>query len=225
MDLEAISEGDDTKRVCRLLQNCFDQFVSDDPHIASLWIEDGELLCGWEPLPPADHRCIHSMSNWQSSDPEPIPDAYGRRILRWGWQWDSTSYTGLDHDCGIDERRSRRVKETAEVFTPMPLALQMVAEIPREKRVDRSTTMLDPSCGDGNFLVSLLHELSKYHPPNHVLDTMIYGVDLQVDNVARAKQRLGVTPDRPAWQHVICADALGYDYELCPQDPRLRRRY
>lgn len=225
MDLETISEGDDTKRVCRLLQNCFDQFVSDDPHIASLWIEDGELLCGWEPLPPSDRRDIECMSNWKSSDPGPVLDAYGRRILRWGWQWDTTSYPGLDGDSGIEQRRENRVKETAEVFTPMPLALQMASEIPLNQREKKSVVMLDNSCGDGNFLVSVLHELSKYHPPNHVLDTMIYGVDLQADNVARAKQRLGVTPDRPAWQHIVCADGLEYDYEFCPQDPRLRRRY
>ena len=164
------------------------------------------------------------MSNWQSSDQEPIPDAYGRRILRWGWQWDSTSYPGLDHDCGIDERRSRRVKETAEVFTPMPLALQIVAEIPREKREDRSTTMLDPSCGDGTFLVSLLHELSKHHSATHVLDSMIYGVDIQNDNVRRARLRLGITPDMPGWEHIACADGLEYDFEFQPQDPRLRIR-
>lgn len=223
LDLDSINEGDDTRRVCRLLQKCFDQFVSDEPHIASLWIEDGDLLCGWEPLPPADHRSIEITDNWRCSDPEPRLDPYGGRILRWGWQWDSTSYPGLRNDCGLEERRMGRVGETAEVFTPMHLALKMVSDIPQEKKLDWSTTVLDNACGDGNFLVALLSELSKHHPANHVLDSMIHGVELQSDNVSRVKIRLGITPDRPSWEHLVCANGLEYDYSFRPQDPRLRR--
>ena len=41
----------------------------------------------------------------------------------------------------------------------------MVAEIPLEAKQDPYATFLDPSCGDGNFLVALLEELSKFHDP------------------------------------------------------------
>jgi type I restriction-modification system DNA methylase subunit len=115
-----------------------------------------------------------------------------------------------------EERGQKRVKQTGEVFTPMDLCLRMVKEIPLEKLQDPNATFLDNSCGDGNFLVALLKVLSKYHDPEHVLNNMVYGVDLMPDNVAEAKRRLGLKPEMPGWHHVVCADGLTYDYEFAP---------
>ena len=114
------------------------------------------------------------------------------------------------------QRGRDRVKKTAEVFTPMDLCLRMVKEIPITKLQDPDATFLDNSCGDGNFLVALFKVLSKYHDPEHVLNEMIYGVDLMFDNVEEAKRRLGLTDDMPGWHHVVCADGLTYDYEFAP---------
>ena len=114
------------------------------------------------------------------------------------------------------ERGRARVKKTAEVFTPMDLCLRMVSEIPEDKLKDPNAKFLDNSCGDGNFLVALLKVLSKYHDAKHVLNEMIYGVDLMPDNVAEAKRRLGLTPADAGWHHIVCADGLAYDYEFVP---------
>ena len=114
------------------------------------------------------------------------------------------------------QRGRERVKQTAEVFTPMDLCLRMVKEIPLEKLKDPDATFLDNSCGDGNFLVALFKVLSKYHDADHVLNNMIYGVDLMPDNVVEAKRRLGLTPEMPGWHHVVCANGLTYDYEFAP---------
>jgi hypothetical protein len=115
------------------------------------------------------------------------------------------------------QRGKARVKQTAEVFTPMDLCLRMVKEIPAEKLQDPNATFLDNSCGDGNFLVALFKVLSKYHDADHVLNNMIYGVDLMPDNIVEAKRRLGLTPEMPGWDHVVCADGLSYDYSFEPQ--------
>lgn len=112
------------------------------------------------------------------------------------------------------ERGKDRVKQTGEVFTPIDLCVKMIRTIPVEKLEDPSATFLDNSCGDGNFLVALVKVLSKYHDKDHVLDNMIYGVDLMPDNVARVKERLGIEPGRLAWDHIVCADGLTYDYEF-----------
>jgi type I restriction-modification system DNA methylase subunit len=113
-------------------------------------------------------------------------------------------------------RGKDRVKQTGEVFTPMDLCLLMVNSLPEEKLQDKNSVFLDNSCGDGNFLVALVKVLRKYHDRDHVLDRMIYGVDLMPDNVARAKERLGLKPGRPGWDHIVCADGLTYDYEFAP---------
>lgn len=121
------------------------------------------------------------------------------------------------------QRGEERVKATGEVFTPMPLARKMVAEIPEEKKRNPQATFLDPSCGDGNFLVALVEELSRYHDRNHVLNEMVYGVDLMADNVATAKERLGLLPDSEGWFHVVCADGTTYDYSFpSPKHPNGR---
>ena len=128
-----------------------------------------------------------------------------------------------DHD-GIEaevrkqqQRGADRVKATGEVFTPMPLCREMVADIPLETKQDPYATFLDNACGDGNFLVALLEELSKFHDPYWVVNHMIFGVDLMADNVATAKARLGLTPDQPGWFHIVCADFLEYDCKFpCP---------
>jgi type I restriction-modification system DNA methylase subunit len=112
------------------------------------------------------------------------------------------------------KRSKQRVKLTGEVFTPMELCRQMVREIPEEKLRDPNTTYLDNSCGDGNFLAALYEILTKEygHDGTHVLNHQLYGVDLMPDNISTIRDRLNIVPGTPAWDHVVCADALTYDY-------------
>lgn len=110
-----------------------------------------------------------------------------------------------------------RVKQTGEIFTPIDLCVKMIKQIPEEKLRDPTATFLDNSCGDGNFLVALVKVLSNYHDREHVVNNMVYGVDLMPDNVATAKERLGLTPDMAGWHHIVCADGLTYDYEFDPE--------
>lgn len=113
------------------------------------------------------------------------------------------------------QRGTARVKKTAEVFTPLDLCRRMVLDVPEDKLKDPSTTYLDNSCGDGNFLVTLLEVLTEVygHDRDHVLNNQLYGVDLMPDNIAEVKRRLGVREDHP---HFVCADALTYDYSFLP---------
>ena len=41
------------------------------------------------------------------------------------------------------------------------------------------------------------------------------------DNVDTIRDRLGLTPNMPGWYHVVCHDALTYDYsfEINPVEP------
>jgi len=118
------------------------------------------------------------------------------------------------------ERGIERVKKTAEVFTPLDLCKQMIRKVPEETLKDPNATYLDHSCGDGNFLVSLLEVLTEEygHERNHVLNNQLFGVDLMPDNIATVRDRLGIEPGTPAWDHIVCADALQYDYEFAPSE-------
>ena len=94
---------------------------------------------------------------------------------------------------GVD-RQSERVKATAEVFTPTALVIDIMKEmLDQDPEVFApGKTVLDPACGDGQFLVPvkwykvLVHGMFEQDALND-----IYGVDIMRDNVDLCKKRLG----------------------------------
>jgi hypothetical protein len=109
------------------------------------------------------------------------------------------------------ERSDERIKETQEVFTPMDLVESMIDEIPLEILKDPESTFLDNSAGSGNFIVALKNRLCNYHSEEHVINHMLYAVELMEDNHKELCERVGVSVDHP---HYVCADALEYDYSF-----------
>jgi hypothetical protein len=109
------------------------------------------------------------------------------------------------------DRSDARIDKTGEVFTPMELCMQMVNEISLEEIQDPESTFLDPSAGNGNFMVALKTKLLNYHSEQHILDHMLYAVELMEDNHKEMCERLGVGVDHP---HYVCNDALVYDYSF-----------
>jgi len=109
------------------------------------------------------------------------------------------------------ERSDERINATGEVFTPMELCRQMVSEIPESTLRDPTSTFLDPAAGSGNFLLALQTELLKYHELSHINDNMLFGVELMEDNYREMLDRLGIDESNP---HIVCANALEYDYSF-----------
>lgn len=106
------------------------------------------------------------------------------------------------------------MKTTGEVFTPVDLCLKIILEVPVSLLKNPDSRFLDNSCGDGNFLVALFKVLRKYHDVDYVLNEMIYGVDLMEDNVVICRSRLGLTEKMPGWNHIVCTDALTFNYDF-----------
>ena len=109
------------------------------------------------------------------------------------------------------ERSDERIKETQEVFTPMDLVESMIDDISLDILKDPNSTFIDNSAGCGNFLIALKNRLCQYHTEEHVLNHMIYAVEMMEDNHKELCSRLGVPVDHP---HYVCADALEYDYSF-----------
>lgn len=86
-------------------------------------------------------------------------------------------------------RTKDRIKSTGEVFTPLPLVDEILDKLPSEVwAVDK--TYLDPSCGDGNFLVRVIaYKIANGATTEEALSTT-YGVDLMSDNVKLCRQRV-----------------------------------
>ena len=109
------------------------------------------------------------------------------------------------------ERSDERIKETQEVFTPMELVESMIDDIDIQLLRDSKSTFIDNSAGCGNFLIALKNRLLEYHSEEHILNHMLYAVEMMEDNHKEMCQRLGVPIDHP---HYVCHDALTYDYSF-----------
>ena len=109
------------------------------------------------------------------------------------------------------ERSDERIDLTGEVFTPMELCNIMVDEIPLNILKNPKSTFLDNSAGSGNFLIALRERLKEYHSEEHIVNNMLYAVELMEDNHKEMCDRLGVEVDHP---HYMCHDALTYDYSF-----------
>ena len=108
-----------------------------------------------------------------------------------------------------------RIKKTGEVFTPTALVQEMLSQIPAENFADSTKTVLDPSCGNGQFLSeALIRKLENGIEFATALGS-IYGVDIMQDNVATCRDRLlcGLEQYRHIVEkNIVCADALSYDF-------------
>ena len=117
---------------------------------------------------------------------------------------------------GVD-RKQARVKATGEIFTPTPLVEKLLDEMPEELFKDPAKTVLDPSCGDGQFLASALYRKIENGIDFETALSTIYGVDLMEDNVALCRERL--LCGREDLRHIVeknivCHDAQTYDYSF-----------
>jgi len=107
-----------------------------------------------------------------------------------------------------EEKRKKRRKRTAEIFTPKKLVDEMLDKLPEEVWQE-GKTFCDPACGDGEFLIQvLLRKLHKGHDPLESLKS-IYGCDIMKDNIEECRKRLlktisSIKPDLPITEdHVI----------------------
>ena len=121
------------------------------------------------------------------------------------------------------ERDQLRVKETAEVFTPTELVIDMLNELEQKSPTlffDSTKTFLDNSCGDGQFLSEVV--IRKMERSDCTLEQALsttYGVDLMEDNVIECRKRLAGPNPTPeileiVTKNIVCHDALTYDYSF-----------
>ena len=106
--------------------------------------------------------------------------------------WDKIKDKINDHAymSSID-RDKQRIQSNAEIFTPTDLVIEMLNNIDIN-RLGAGKTILDPACGDGQFLTSIkwvkvyIHQMTEEEALQD-----IYGVDIMRDNVDLCKKRLG----------------------------------
>lgn len=120
------------------------------------------------------------------------------------------------------EREKTRVKATGEVFTPTPLVEEILDKMDLALFKDPSKPFLDPSCGDGQFLASVLYRKLENGIDFETALSTIYGVDLMQDNVELCRERLLCGKEdlrHVVEKNIVCADALRYHYRFDGSHP------
>jgi len=115
------------------------------------------------------------------------------------------------------EREKVRVKATGEVFTPTTLVQEILDQLPNSTFTDPTKTVLDPSCGDGQFLGEVLIRKIENGIDFETALSTIYGVDLMEDNVGLCRERLLCGREdlrHIVEQNIVCADGLRYHYRF-----------
>lgn len=113
-------------------------------------------------------------------------------------------------------KSKQRVSDFGEVFTPTHIVKDMCDLVPAEMWVSIDITFLEPACGTGNFLVEILERKFKlcqsWEDGLRALKS-VYGIDIQMDNVIEARQRLfdmyiAKFPKSPALSGIMAAQIL-----------------
>lgn len=96
-------------------------------------------------------------------------------------------------DADKTDLRCDRHHITQEDFTPQSVVDDMLMRLPDETFTDFSKSVLDPSCGIGNFLVAILERrLEHCENQDDAVKAMrtLFGVELMADNVEECRNRL-----------------------------------
>jgi len=103
-----------------------------------------------------------------------------------------------------------RQKLHGEVYTPRFLVLRMLDLIPEDRWRDPKEVFLEPSCGNGNFIVEILRKRLQSGIDLETALKTCYGIDIQPDNIVECHKRvtemfIGEHPDRDRLTEILKA--------------------
>ena len=122
---------------------------------------------------------------------------------------------------GVD-RSYERVSNSSEVFTLEEDVERELDKLDQKYFIDASQTLIDPCCGDGNYLAMMLLRRIKNGIDFETALSTIYGVDLMEDNVKLCRERLLCGREdlrHIVEQNIVCADGLRYHYRFDGSHP------
>lgn len=89
-----------------------------------------------------------------------------------------------------DIRSRENVKANGEVFTPTVIVEKMLDQLPENIWKDPEYVFLEPTCGNGQFLVKIFERRIKNGMSIEVTLNTIIGMDITTENILESRQRL-----------------------------------
>ncbi len=104
-------------------------------------------------------------------------------------------------------KTKERIDNFGEVYTPTYLVNECLKHIPDLS--DPDIKILEPSCGNGQFVIGIIDRLLVHHDIKYIIENIIYAIDIQSDNIDELKLRLNDTYNI----NVDTMDHNLYDYD------------
>ena len=87
-------------------------------------------------------------------------------------------------------KSKERQQKYAEVFTPSHIVERMLDMVPLEIWKDPTKTFLEPSSGNGNFIVAIIRRKIKHGSTIEQALSTTFGIEILEDNVAECRQQV-----------------------------------
>lgn len=97
------------------------------------------------------------------------------------------------------------VKKFGEVFTPNNIFDTLIADIDYS---DPNLKICEPSFGDGRILLAIKRRLLQYHTEKHIMENMLYGIEIQSEWYQHALTELNAHKYN---HNLVCASALDFE--------------
>ena len=131
--------------------------------------------------------------------------------------------TNYATDTRINRRKDN--ESTQEFFTPYEIVKQMADKIPDSTWQDPTKTFLEPSFGNGQFIVYIVYRRINSGIDWKTALSTLYGVELMQDNVDECKERvldlldkMNINYDKSQAmkimnKNLVCSDFFEWDFE------------
>lgn len=131
--------------------------------------------------------------------------------------------TNYATDTRINRRKDN--ESTQEFFTPYEIVKQMSDKIPDSTWQDPTKTFLEPSFGNGQFIVYIVYRRINSGIDWKTALSTLYGVELMQDNVDECKERvldlldkMNIDYDKSQAmkimnKNLVCSDFFEWDFE------------
>lgn len=121
--------------------------------------------------------------------------------------------------------RRKSNENTQEFFTPYEIVKRMADKIPEETWADPTKTFLEPSFGNGQFIIYIIWNRIQHGIDWKTSLKTLYGVELMQDNVDETKERvldlltkmnIDYNKDEALEimnKNLVCSDFFDWDFE------------